>query len=53
MTLESLVFYNFFLSLFAVTVESVRSKVSFRPHIFDDVVMHEEFKGYVFEFVGL
>ena len=38
---------------FAVAVEFVRAKASFRQHIFDDIVMYEVFKGGEFDFVGL
>ena len=31
----------------------MRAKASVRPHIFDDVVIHEVVKGDVFEFIGL
>ena len=44
---------NFPPPLFAVMVVCVRSKEYVRPHILDDVVMHEVFKGDIFEFIAL
>ena len=51
-TLDGLMFDIFFCSLFLVTVGFVRTKVYVRPHIFDDVVMHEVVKGGIFKFIG-
>ena len=35
----------------AIAVRCVRSKAYFRPHIYDDVIMHVIFKGELFEFI--
>ena len=51
MTLDGIMFDNFFFSSFVVMVGCVISKASFRRCIFDDAVMSEVFKGDVFEFI--
>ena len=38
---------------FVATVICVRAKVSVRPLILDDVVMHVVVKGEIFEFIGI
>ena len=48
MTLDGLMFDNFFFYPFLVMVRFVRSKTSICPDIFYDVIMHEVFKGGVF-----
>ena len=53
MTLERIMFDHLRFNPFAVTIGHVRAKVSFCTCILDDVVIHEVFKGDVFEFIGL
>ena len=51
--LDGIMFDYFFLSPFMVTVGCVRAKAFVRPHILDDVTMHEVVKGGVFYFIGM
>ena len=44
----SIMFDKYLFPLFAVMVVFVRAKASVRPHIFDNVTMHEVVKGDVF-----
>ena len=53
MTLDGIMFDNFFFSPFAVIVGLVRAKTSARPHIFDGVVMPKLFKVDVFELLDV
>ena len=51
-TIDGIMFDNSFSSPFVLTVGFLRAKASVLPFIFDDVVMHEAFKGNIFEFIG-
>ena len=53
MTLDRLMFDHLLFSAYVVTVGFVGSKASVCLLIFDDVVMHEEVKVGVFEFIGI
>ena len=52
MKLDGIMFDGLLFSLFTIMVGFVMEKSSARPHIFDDVVMHEVFNGGVFKFIG-
>ena len=52
MELDRLMFDNVNFSPCTVTARCVRSKVSIRPHISYDVVIHVVVKEYVLEFIG-
>ena len=52
MKLDRLMFHNFSLYPFVVTVGFVRDQASVPPHMTDAAVMHVVFKGYIFAFIG-
>ena len=52
-TLDGIMFDNSLFFPFPATVGFVRAKAYVRPCIFDDVIMHEVFKGGVFQFIGV